>query len=227
MSSDKEEEHFDGALDWESSRIKMSEKSETRAWRVVYLLAGLLFLSWAALALLIPLKERVPYLIRENIQTGVIEVLGSLDFQTLTYEEVRDKHWLSEFVTSRETYDWHTLQADYNKVRALSSPAVGLEYAQLFEGKKSLEKVYRDKVKISINIISAIPSEHGTATVRFSKTVKRVDDKSPGVTTTWVATLGYQYFGTKKRTEQSRYINPFGFTITSYRVDPELIGGTR
>ncbi|WP_150322317.1 type IV secretion system protein, partial [Enterobacter hormaechei] len=63
----------------------------------------------------------------------------------------------------------------------------------------------------------------GIGTVRFIKTTKRVDDpNSPGTVTKWVATVAYEYRNPSLIRESARLVNPFGFQVLSYRVDPEM-----
>ena len=38
----------------------------------------------------------------------------------------------------------------------------------------------------------------------------------------WTARIGYEYVPTFKVEEAKRLINPFGFKVTTYRVDQEL-----
>ncbi len=64
---------FSKALDWEASRIALNELSQRRAWRIVWVIAGLLVLSWVAIVLMMPLKQTVPYIIRVNNATGYIQ----------------------------------------------------------------------------------------------------------------------------------------------------------
>lgn len=55
---------FDAAINWESSRILTVEKSERRAWIVAGVAIVVTVLSIAAIAMMMPLKESVPYVIR-------------------------------------------------------------------------------------------------------------------------------------------------------------------
>ncbi|HCP9657203.1 TPA: type IV secretion system protein, partial [Escherichia coli] len=62
---------------------------------------------------------------------------------------------------------------------------------------------------------------HGVATIRFT-TVRRVrsnpvDDQPQR----WIAIMGYEYKSLAMNAEQ-RYVNPLGFRVTSYRVNPEV-----
>lgn len=223
----KSEKLMNAAMDWEASRIQSIEKSERRAWTVAIVSAVVALLSWIALIVILPLKETIPYVIRVDSTTGVPDIVTTLHDQKVTSDEVMDKYWLAQYVRARETYDWYTLQRDYNTVGLLSSPNVGAAYAALFAGKDALDKQYGQTVRATVDIVSVVPSAKNTATVRFIKTTKRVDQDTPGTVTKWVATVAYEYRNPSKIAQSARLVNPFGFQVLTYRVDPEMVGGTQ
>nr|CAC82756.1 TraJ protein [uncultured bacterium] len=219
---------FEQAINWESSRVLSVEKSERRAWRVAFASVGVAVLAIAAIAMMMPLKESVPYVIRVDNTTGVPDIVTAITDKAVTGDEVMDKYWLAQYVRARETYDWYTLQRDYNTVGLLSSQHVGQGYAQLFEGKEALDKTYGKTVRATVEILSVVPTGKNTGTVRFIKTTKRVDQEgSPGTVTKWVATVAYEYRSTALIKESARLVNPFGFQVLTYRVDPEMVGSTQ
>ena len=214
---------FTDALDWEAVRALDLERSARRAWRVAGAAVGLTVLSWLALVLLLPLKQTVPFVIRVDNATGVPDVVTTLADRRVAYDDVIDKYWLAQYVRARETYDWYTLQRDYNTVGLLSAPVVGAEYAKRFEGADALDKKWGNAVRATVEIISVVPTVKGTAMVRFRKTTQRVADTGPGEVASWVATVAYEYRNPSKIKESLRLVNPFGFQVLSYRVDPELV----
>nr|WP_012274947.1 VirB8/TrbF family protein [Collimonas fungivorans]ABZ01498.1 VirB8 [Collimonas fungivorans Ter331] len=219
---------FEQAINWESSRVLSVEKSERRAWRVAFASVGVAVLAIAAIAMMMPLKESVPYVIRVDNTTGVPDIVTAITDKAVTGDEVMDKYWLAQYVRARETYDWYTLQRDYNTVGLLSSANVGQGYAQLFEGKDALDKTYGKTVRATVEILSVVPTGKNTGTVRFIKTTKRVDQEgSPGTVTKWVATVAYEYRSTALIKESARLVNPFGFQVLTYRVDPEMVGSVQ
>ena len=219
---------FERAIDWEASRVQTIEKSERRAWTVALFAVSAAMLAIAAIAFMIPLKETVPYVIRVDNATGVPDIVTAMTDKTITGDDVMDKYWLAQYVRARETYDWYTLQRDYNTVGLLSSANVGAGYAQLFEGKDALNKQYGKTVRATIDIVSVVPTSKNSGTVRFIKTTKRVDQEAlPGTITRWVATVAYEYRSAALIKESARLVNPFGFQVLSYRVDPEMGGNTQ
>lgn len=213
------------AMDWEASRIHAIEISERRAWKITFSLVFLLLISWITIVLIMPLKETVPYLVRVDSATGVTDIMTTLTDKRMAYEDVMDKYWLVHYVRARESYDWYTLQKDYDTVGLLSSSNVGSQYAHLFEGENALDKQLGKKYAISVHILSVVPNGKGIASVRFAKRMKRVDSKSEVPAENYVATIGYEYQNPSKMKESIRLVNPFGFQVLSYRVDPEHGGG--
>lgn len=219
---------FEQAINWESSRVLSVEKSERRAWFVAFASVGVAVLAIAAIAMMMPLKESVPYVIRVDNATGVPDIVTAITDKAVTGDEVMDKYWLAHYVRARETYDWYTLQRDYNTVGLLSSANVGQGYAQLFEGKDALDKTYGKTVRATVEIVSVVPTGKNTGTVRFIKTTKRTDQEgTPGTVTKWVATVAYEYRSTARIKESERLVNPFGFQVLTYRVDPEMVGSVQ
>jgi len=218
---------FDFANNWETSRVLTIEKSERRAWMIAISAITMVLVLVFAIAMMLPLKETIPYVVRVDNTTGIPDIMTALTDQNVTGDVVMDKYWLAKFVRARESYDWFTLQNDYNLVGLLSSPNVGREYAAIFEGKNSLEKIYGKGVVVKVDIISVIPASASShvATVRYIKTVKRVDSlHKPGNISKWVATLAYEYQDAALIKESVRLVNPFGFQVLSWRVDPEMSG---
>lgn len=213
------------ANEWEAKRTETIEKSERRAWKISGCLVFVAVAQAAAIAMMVPLKETIPYLYRVDKITGAPDLISTMTDKAVTGDEVQDKYWLAQFVRARETYDWYTLQNDYETVGLLSSPNVGKAYAQLFEGKEALDKQYGKSIRATVEIGTVVPNGDGTGTVRFTKTTKRVDqENSPSSVTKWIATVAYEYQSTARIKESARLTNPFGFQALTYRVDPEMIG---
>lgn len=222
-----EQDYYSAAQSWDLSMQAARERSERRAWWVALGAGGLALLSWVALVLLLPLKQTLPYVIRVDSATGVPDIVTTLKAEDVGTEEVTQKYFLADYIRARETYDAHTLQQDYNRSVLYSSPTVAKEYASQFEGPDALDKKYGSKTKATVEILSVVPTSSTTGTVRFSKKTELVDRSLPPVETRWVATVAFAFNGVEALKESERLINPFGFQVLSYRVDPELVGGAQ
>ncbi|WP_045394970.1 virB8 family protein [Vibrio rotiferianus] len=226
LSKKEQEALFDDALDFETSKSIMAEKSEDRAWMVAKGACALTVLSWVALVLLMPLKTVEPYVVTVDKNSGHTQVVSVQDQNTdiITVQEALDRYWLSNYIRWREVYDWYTLQKDYNTTLAFSSPNVKTEYASIYEGENALDSLWGKRIKATVNILSYIVEEdEQVATIRFEKTIKNVEERDEGQSSIWIATISYHYNGHAEMTEEERDVNPLAFEVTSYRVDPELV----
>ena len=157
--------------------------------------------------------------------TGSVDMVTTLRDGQTTYGEVVDKYFLNKYVLNRESYDYETLQTAYDTTALLSSADVQREYLALFQGPSARDKVLSNNVRILVKVRSLAPStSRNTAVVRFS-TVRKQANGSPDVEESLVATIGFRYVGAAMH-EQDRLVNPLGFQVTSYRVDPEVVGGS-
>lgn len=222
--SEQEHEHFEKANDWEASRTWQAERSERRAWRVAGVFGAGMFLALAGVAVMATKYTVEPMLLRENTETGAFDVITRLRDVDVTGDEVRDKHWIGRFVEARESYDWYTLEADYNTVGLLSGPDVGAAYGTLFAGEDALQERWGRGVRATVDVLSIVLNGNSSATVRFAKRTVSAQRGAEPETTYWIATLGYQYDTSLRISESLRRINPWGFQVMSYRVDPELQG---
>ncbi len=208
--------HFERASKWDASRMQTLERSERRAWIVVYLLS-LIVGSLAAVIFFMPPKVVMePYVVRVDEATGAVEQATALVDMELTSEDAMTRHWLREYVIQRESYNYYSQQADYNTTIARSAIDVARDYSKWAV---ELSERYGDNMVVDVDIISIVPQNDWTATVRFIKRAKSKNKQRE--MTAWTATITYQYRETKKLNVDERDANPFGFQVTSYRLVQE------
>lgn len=211
-------------LTWESSRLSMVLTSEAKAWNIVKLLSGIIFGLVVALCCLMPLKSVEPFVIQTEKSTGLSTVLHIANQRDIPVSEVMNKYWISQYVLARETYDWNTIDQDFYKVRELSMPNIFEPYASQYDvnNKESLDKKLKDNYRIIVKLNSVVINNKETATVRFARQTIDTNSNTTTNSTTWTATIGFEYFPDFDVPEEKRLINPFGFKVTSYRVDEEF-----
>lgn len=211
-------------LTWESSRIDLIQKSERKAWNVCKLLSLVIVCLILSLVFLMPLKTVEPFVIQTDKTTGMSEILHIANTRDIPVSEVMNKYWISQYVLARETYDYQTINNDYLKVRELSLAKVFEPYATQFDphNPEALDTVLKDDYRILTKLISVVINDKNVATVRFNKQTINNNSNAIEETKTWTATLGFNYYPKFDVPEEKRLINPFGFKITSYRVDEEL-----
>lgn len=196
-------------------------KSRKSAWMVAGTSIVLAFLGlgagWAGLSQEAP----DPLILRVDNATGNVDLVTTMKEQETSYGEVVDSYFLNKYVLNRESYDYDTIQTLYDTTALLSNAVVQREYYALFDGQNSRDKVLSNRTKITVRVRSITPTAGGNAVVRFT-TQHRHSNGSNDTPRNWIATIGYSYVNAPIST-QDRRINPLGFQVYSYRVDPESI----
>jgi type IV secretion system protein VirB8 len=210
-------------LDIEASLTDMQQRSERRAWHVAYAAVGVAVLSSAALAVMVPFYRIVPLAIEVDRLTGASQVIDVLDAKHIHVNEIQDKHWVEDYVRSRERYHWGLLQMDYDRVLNMSDDTVGRDYRQIYSGPDALDRQLERGTERDIRILSTTlpPDEPGRAVVHIERTTRKhgVDNAEPPQR--FVLTLAYTYRPPIFTRESVAVENPFGFKVTAYSRDPE------
>ncbi len=215
---------FNQGANWETSRVSDLERSRKTAWMLTGLLGICLLATIIALALLTPLRRTVPYLIKQDAQTGNIEVLQSFDNRMVGNQEVLNKYWARRYVTAREQYNWYLVGGDFDNISAMTDPVIFKDYGDQFLGEKGLDKVFGDFTERKIKILSIAPSPTNAQqmVVRFERTTisKGVVVEAP---TSFVANLTFRYNPNAYASEAELIRNPMGYQVYSYRRDVEVL----
>ena len=221
---------INAAKEFEKARIGDIESSERKACRVAYGACAIAAVCAIALMLLTPFKEVRPYVIRVDNNTGATDIVTMLDNNAKsTIGEETAKYFSAMYVSLREGYDWYTIQEQINKAMLFSDKNMQQQINTKFARPDAPHKIYKDAQRIDIKITNtSIIDEKGLMQVRFTKTIKPVgggvwdenlQQLNPAPTVTnHIATLGYEYINVPTL-DDVRLVNPFGFTVKTYRVD--------
>lgn len=218
---------FNKGANWEATRVSDLEKSRKLAWTFAGLMGFCLVVAVIALAMLTPLRRTVPYVVKQDAQTGNLEVLQSFDNRVIGNQEVLNKYWARRYVLSREQYNWWLVGADYDTVSALTDSSIFAEYGNQFLGEKGLDKVFGDFTERRIKVLSTAPSPTNAQqmVIRFERTTtsKGVVVEAP---TVFVVNMTFRYNPNTYGSEAELIRNPMGFQVFSYRRDVEVPGTT-
>ena len=212
---------FDAANDWHAEKYSSALASRNRWLLAAIICAVLALLCLVALIGLTPLKTVEPYVVKEDSKSGLVTVLRPIREEGITAGEALRKYFLAQYVHAREIFDPTDIQHAYQIVMLLSDIEVGREYDRWInpDNANSPVKVYgAKKVKRLVNIRSITFLAPDTAQVRFTALEKLDTSERPSY---WIATLQFR-FVQNSADEEERLINPVGFKITSYRIDPEV-----
>lgn len=221
------------AVDFELTIADLARRSERRAWAVAFSAIVMALILAGGYFYMLPLKEKVPFLVMADAYTGtstVARLTDSIVDQRITASEAINRSNIAHFVLGRESYDFAlTNLRDWTTVLTMSSPGVAAAYTSLHSSNnpdspyRSYGKDRAVRVRIlSIVLIgaSANAAPKG-ATVRFQRSLF---DKQTGASRpldSKIATLEFTYKPHLKMDEQHRVENPLGFQVTSYRVDSD------
>lgn len=221
-NSKKNTYNYSEALDWSVERTALIQKDKQLGWTVAKILGLTLVCMTIITAISVSKKEAYPFVIELDKSTGMTRVLDIRDPQNIPVNELLDKYWLKEFTLAHESYDYRTLEHDHRKVRLMSVPEVFEPYNHQFglENKNSIQNKLLDRKKIVVDIDSVVPEGNGIATIRFTKRLVDTYTNKTEAQNSWTARVGYEYDPVLGKTEKDRLDNPFGFVVTSWRVDP-------
>ncbi len=224
MRSAELDRYLEEARGLERDYLDELVRSRRSAWRAATAAGALLGLALVALAAMQSLKRVESFVLRVDNATGAVDLVTTLRDGQTSYGEVVDRYFVNKYVLSREGYDYETIQTAYDTTLLLSSEGVQREYATLFEGAGARDKALSNRAKILVRLRSITPgSAPSTALVRFTTRLVR-ENGQLAAEQSLVATIGFRYVGAPMH-EQDRLVNPLGFQVTSYRVDPEVVGG--
>lgn len=213
------------AFSFEASRIDMIEKSERRAWACAKGLGLVSICLAGSIWVMSPLKQGIPYVFQVDKYTGQSTLLRVANPESIPRTELMDKYWVTEYVRSRETYDYNTVDAEFRRVREMTMADQFGPYMKQFQGEQSLDRVLGPAKMIRIEILSVGIEGDGIARVRFIRRWINTSNMAPESESYWTATIGFQYLPNYTTAGDRLLVNPFGFKVTSYRLDQEFTRG--
>ena len=175
------------------------------------------------IASLLPLKTVEPYVIRVDNTTGYTDIVRPLENigDEMPYQEAVSRHFLAQYILSRESHDWFMATPNYERVRVLSSDRVFTAYNNFIRSDQSpLEVLGRNRrAEVTITNITFIGE---VAQVRFRKTVRNLDGSidTSLPARNWIATINYDYID-KRMADSARLLNPLNFRVVGYQIAQE------
>ncbi len=221
VSSDQEETYYMEAEEWNDEKYRSATKHASMWRRVAFLFGAIALLEALGFAGIAPLKTAVPYVIKVDQSTGIVEIVEPLSQGTVPQDEALTKYWIVQYLNAREQYDSQSFEHDSYKVSKMSSSRVfndySLEYAPSQES--SPFNLYGEQATITIHVQNISFLDNNTAVIHMRRSINKFQEKRESH---WAVTLSFKYLLNPK-TESDRFVNPLGFQITKYRKDPVVI----
>ena len=199
--------------------------SARRAWIVAGGAGALSLLLATALVLVLPLKETQVFTVMVDRQTGDAEKIVEVRPSGIEDQEAVKQSLLVAYVSDREGYFLPGIQARLESVQRRSTDSAE-ESLRLLWSKGGGNKAYPPDVygpgaEVSVTVRRITFLAPNVAQVRFLKILRQA--KQEPVTQPFVATVEFAGAPRTGRSLAHVWENPLGFTVSSYRVDPETL----
>jgi type IV secretion system protein VirB8 len=230
-SSPKIDEAVSKAANYEVTIVDIARRSERRAWFVAFSAILMSLVLAGGYFLMLPLKEKVPYLVMADAYTGTSTVARLREDSataSITTSEAVNRSNVSHYVLARESYDWSLLgNRDWNTVFAMSSEGAAGSYKRMFDrtNPDNLTATYGRNKAIRVKILSlqlfggGVNTAPKSAVVRFQRFVYDKTNGNSVLLDNKIATIEFTYKAYLEMDEEYRVENPLGFWVTNYRVD--------
>ena len=224
VEADEYEKYLDESRGLERDYLAELVRGRRNAWRVAMAGGGVALASIAGMLGVIAAyrSPAPPAVFTVDKSTGQVDVVTQLATSKIKTEWATDKQYINTYVLSREGYDFNSLQLFYDTTGLMSSDRVQQEYYRMFAGKEGRQTKLGDTATISVEIKSIVQGPDNSATIRFATTTHYNNGTTIGPAN-YIASVGYRYVGAPML-EKDRRIDALGFQITSYKVDPEVVG---
>ncbi|WP_266160797.1 virB8 family protein [Dyella silvatica] len=230
-SSQKIDDAVSKSANFEVTVADLARRSERRAWWVTFAAIVMSLILAGGYFYMLPLKEKVPYIVMADAYTGTSTVSRlTEDFtnRRITSSEALNRSNIAHFVLARESYDVAMINLrDWNTVLTMASPSVAAGYTSLHSqaNPNSPFKTYGRAQAIRVKILSIVLIGSGPnltpkgATVRFQRSLYNKESGTSKPMDSKLATIEFTYKPNLKMDDQYRIENPLGFQVTNYRVD--------
>ena len=222
------------SMNYEVTVAALARRSQKRAWWVAGVSLAVTLILAGAIFMMLPLKEREPYLVVLDPVTGnaqVSRLVASAADGRLYADQAVARSNIHRFVVARESYDYDLMMTsqsgDWKLPFLMSTGSVSAEMRALWgQGNPANPSILYGKDRaVRIRILSIVlervggPRREGAATVRFQRVL--FDKKSGGsrVIDNKVAMIEFEYNPNLRLSDADRVQNPLGFQVKTYRVD--------
>ena len=214
-------QYYEAASTWSDDTHANLRASRKTAWTVASVAIGVAGLQAIAMALMLPLKQSVPYTITVDRETGYVQTTRGVNLGNLSETDAIAQSFIVQYMLARESFEATDYRENYRKTMMWSQGGAELEYVRDWDKNNpaGVHTRVRPTTRLQVTVKSVTLLGPRSAMVRFD-TEQSEGPSSGGTRQPWVATVGYSFSG-KPISEQDRYLNPLGFQVSSYRRDAE------
>ncbi len=220
----KEGDYYANAASWHDDMLLTKDK-QINLYRAMCL--GL-FVCLAATVLCVTTlvtRETVqPFLALMDKRTGEVTTPTRLNAQSLSSNWAMVRHFASNYVTDKESYNFLNINAPYKNLLSMSAPPIVLQIDQHIRPELNPESPIKvlgqhHYVTVTIHSIAKLSSSDNLLDVRFTTHTINTADNKVEKNEEWRTVMGWE-LSQKKRSLQDWDQNPLGFTVTLYDKQP-------
>ena len=226
MRSEPLAAYFQEAATWDADRAAQAARSARRAWWVAAAGWTCALMTGAALALLTPLKQVEPFVVRVDNTTGVVDVVPVYS-GTAAAEPAVTRYFLTHYISVCERFNFSTAESDYEECGAFHAAQRNQAWYALWNphNPASPLNIHKDgsTVRVQVQAVSFFQRGSGVsdlAQVRYLK-AERAGVGAEEHFTHWIATVQYAYAAPSQDPRVRRW-NPLGFKIVELTSEPEV-----
>lgn len=219
--------YFEEASHWDADRVRMMEHRARTAWIVAAISAACTLASVLGMMLLTPLKEVVPFLVRVDSRTGIVDVVPPYDGKASLDESIT-RYLITHYVITCERFNWSTAESDYEECAAFHGSQRNQRWASAWAtaNPDSPLNLYKDGTTIRAEVQGVTFFTRGNgirdlAQVRYVKGIRR-GNGADEQRSYWTATIQYAYVAPAKDPRKRQW-NPLGLRVIEFRAEAEAV----
>jgi len=213
--------------DFDVDMVLEPRRSARIAWRVATASTCLSVLLGVAIVVMMPLKQTEVFTVLVDKVTGQSERIMQVQPTGISDQDAVKEGLLVAYVSDRESFIMAGIQQRLESVQRRSEGTAQRSLQRLWTDNSDNEgyppTIYGQDAEVTVRIISINFLEPLVAQVRFQKTLRR--QRQAPVTRSFIATIGFEFSPRRERQLQRVWENPLGFTVETYTVDAETLGG--
>jgi len=206
------------ARNWSYDRYYSQSIWLRRCLLSLVVVTAFLAMSLTGNLLLLPFKEKVPYLYAFDHATGEITKIGTLEPTTLSANWELSRYLIIHYVMNYENYDLDNLNVPYQLVWAQSADHVRSQYEVWMksDNKQSPYQRFGKDSYVTVRVISVNRLNDNTVDVKFEKTLHdRASHSEQVIQKEAIIRWEYQ---TAETSQKMLERDPLGFKVTYYQV---------
>ena len=218
--SEKKQDYYEAAASWHDDIVLTKDKHISIYRTLCFGLFVCLAITVMGVNTLLSRETVQPFLALMDKRTGEVTTPIRLNDSSLTKNWVMIRHFATNYVTDKESYNFLNINAPYKHLLSMSAPPIVAQINQYIRPELNPDSPIKilgqhHYVTVTIHSISKLSSNDKLLDVRFTTNTINTADNKLEKTQEWRVVMGWELVN-KKRSLQDLDQNPLGFTVNLY-----------